>query len=148
MCPVPCADGVVLIMWSVLYLVVYWYVIVVHLSGAEEEEFVGCLRTSVSRGRLYLVPVPRAQSKPPPLEHTHAERARPPPPPRPHIAPAEPPSRWSLLRQAPSSTLLLRATTVEFRAGYRKRPDSRGAPGSFKCPVYSTDTLRPPFNVH
>ncbi|KAH3814217.1 hypothetical protein DPMN_142711 [Dreissena polymorpha] len=27
--------------------------------------------------------------------------------------------------------------------GYRKRPDSRGAPGSFKCPVYSTDTLHP-----
>ena len=29
------------------------------------------------------------------------------------------------------------------RAGYRGRPDSRGAPGSFKCPVYSTDTLHP-----
>ncbi|KAH3768742.1 hypothetical protein DPMN_169959, partial [Dreissena polymorpha] len=24
-----------------------------------------------------------------------------------------------------------------------RRPDSRGAPGSFKCPVYSTDTLHP-----
>jgi len=32
---------------------------------------------------------------------------------------------------------------VGVRAGYRKRPDSRGAPGSFKCPVYSTDTLHP-----
>ncbi|KAH3718003.1 hypothetical protein DPMN_060800 [Dreissena polymorpha] len=29
------------------------------------------------------------------------------------------------------------------RAGYRGRPDSRGAPGSFKCPVYNTDTLHP-----
>ncbi|KAH3815462.1 hypothetical protein DPMN_143985 [Dreissena polymorpha] len=26
---------------------------------------------------------------------------------------------------------------------WKRRPDSRGAPGSFKCPVYSTDTLHP-----
>ncbi|KAH3859903.1 hypothetical protein DPMN_102724 [Dreissena polymorpha] len=32
---------------------------------------------------------------------------------------------------------------VGVRAGYRGRPDSRGAPGSFKCPMYSTDTLHP-----
>ncbi|KAH3736001.1 hypothetical protein DPMN_042561 [Dreissena polymorpha] len=32
---------------------------------------------------------------------------------------------------------------VGVREGNRGRPDSRGAPGSFKCPVYSTDTLHP-----
>ena len=36
-----------------------------------------------------------------------------------------------------------REMSVGFRAGYRKRPASRGATGSFKCPVYSTDTLHP-----
>ncbi|KAH3853739.1 hypothetical protein DPMN_096271 [Dreissena polymorpha] len=36
-----------------------------------------------------------------------------------------------------------RELLVGVGAGYRKRPDSRGAPGSFKCPVYSTDTLHP-----
>ncbi|KAH3782811.1 hypothetical protein DPMN_160731 [Dreissena polymorpha] len=53
-----------------------WYVVVVHLSGAEVDEFVGCSRPSVSRGRQYLVPVLRAQGTPPPHERTHAERAR------------------------------------------------------------------------
>ena len=36
-----------------------------------------------------------------------------------------------------------REVLVGVRAGYRQRPDSRGVPGSFKCPVYSTDTLHP-----
>ncbi|KAH3789782.1 hypothetical protein DPMN_167970 [Dreissena polymorpha] len=78
-----------------LYMVVYsvWYVIVVHLSGAEEEVSVGYSRSSVSREGLYFVAVLRSQNTPPPHERTHAERARaPPPPPRPHTAPARPPT--------------------------------------------------------
>ncbi|KAH3861139.1 hypothetical protein DPMN_024067 [Dreissena polymorpha] len=53
-----------------------WYVIVVHLSGAEEEVSVSYLRSSVSREGLYIVAVPRSQNTPPPHERTHAERAR------------------------------------------------------------------------
>jgi len=65
-----------------LCMVVYsmWYVIVVHLSGAEEEMSVGYLRSSVSREGLYIVAVPRSQNTPPPHKRTHAERARAPPP--------------------------------------------------------------------
>ncbi|KAH3862616.1 hypothetical protein DPMN_025586 [Dreissena polymorpha] len=37
----------------------------------------------------------------------------------------------------------LRDYRLGVRKGYRGRPDSRGAPGSFKCPVYSTNTLHP-----
>ncbi|KAH3858421.1 hypothetical protein DPMN_101045 [Dreissena polymorpha] len=59
-----------------------WYVIVVHLSGAEEEVSVGYLRSSVSREGLYIVAVSRSQNTPPPHKRTHAERARAPPPPR------------------------------------------------------------------
>ncbi|KAH3740348.1 hypothetical protein DPMN_047053 [Dreissena polymorpha] len=64
-----------------LCMVVYsmWYVIVVHLSGAEEEVSVGYLRSSVSREGLYIVAVPRSQNTPPPHKRTHAERARAPP---------------------------------------------------------------------
>ncbi|KAH3861740.1 hypothetical protein DPMN_024674 [Dreissena polymorpha] len=51
-------------------------VVVVYLSGAEEE-FVGCLCPSVSRGALYLVSVPREQSTPPP---PHPSEPEPPPP--------------------------------------------------------------------
>ncbi|KAH3755604.1 hypothetical protein DPMN_190302 [Dreissena polymorpha] len=96
-----------------LCMVVYsmWYVIVVHLSGAEEEVSVGYLRSSGSREGLYIVAVPRSQNTPPPHKRTHAERARAPPPPRPHTAPARAPNRWRPSRQAPSSTLSLRATT-------------------------------------
>ncbi|KAH3814157.1 hypothetical protein DPMN_142650 [Dreissena polymorpha] len=53
-----------------------WYVVVVHLSGAGVEEFVGGSRPSVSRARRYLVPVHRAQGTPPPHKRTHAGRAR------------------------------------------------------------------------
>ncbi|KAH3897680.1 hypothetical protein DPMN_021874 [Dreissena polymorpha] len=73
-----------------LCMVVYsvWYVIVVHLSGAEEEVSVGNLRSSVSREGLYIVAVPRSQNPPPPHKRTHAERARaPPPPPAPAYGP-------------------------------------------------------------
>ncbi|KAH3810166.1 hypothetical protein DPMN_138554 [Dreissena polymorpha] len=81
-----------------LCMVVYsvWYVIVVHLSGAEEEVSVGNLRSSVSREGLYIVAVPRSQNPPPPHKRTHAERARAPPPrarirPRPEHPTAEDP---------------------------------------------------------
>ncbi|KAH3850738.1 hypothetical protein DPMN_093211 [Dreissena polymorpha] len=104
-----------------------WYVIVVHLFGAEEEEFVCCLRLSVGRRRLYFISVPREQSTPPTYKRNHNERARaspprtpaygpaPRPPSRPHTAPPRAPNRWSLPRQAPSFTLLLRATTDQPR---------------------------------
>ncbi len=64
-----------------LCMVVYsmWYVIVVHLSGAEEEMSVGYLRSSVSREGLYIVAVSRSQNPPPPHKRIHAERARAPP---------------------------------------------------------------------
>ncbi|KAH3701292.1 hypothetical protein DPMN_076275 [Dreissena polymorpha] len=77
-----------------LYMVVYsmWYVIVVHLSGAEQQVSVGYSRSSVSREGLFIVAVPRSQNPPPPHERTHAERARAPPPPRPHTARPEPPT--------------------------------------------------------
>ena len=55
------------------------------------------------------VEAPRAQNPPPPHKSTHAERARPPPHPR--TAPVRAPSRRRLSSHAPSSTLLLRATT-------------------------------------
>ncbi|KAH3852751.1 hypothetical protein DPMN_095269 [Dreissena polymorpha] len=103
-----------------LCMVVYsvWYVIVVHLSGAEEEVSVGNLRSSVSREGLYIVAVPRSQNPPPPHKRTHAERARAPPPPPPHTAPARAPNRRRPPRQAPSSTHLLRATTNQSRTNH------------------------------
>ncbi|KAH3703036.1 hypothetical protein DPMN_078064 [Dreissena polymorpha] len=151
-----------------LCMVVYsvWYVIVVHLSGAEEE-----------------VVVPRSQNPPPPHKRIHDERARAPPRarilPRPEHPTAEDPrdkhphpptccARQQISREPTMepSKALSRATIVPSHPPakhpdhvsswdimscvlafiyprYRKRPDSRGAPGSFKCPVYSTDTLHP-----
>ncbi|KAH3896579.1 hypothetical protein DPMN_020757 [Dreissena polymorpha] len=105
---------------------------------------VGYLRSSVS--------LPRSQNTPPPHKRTHAERARapPPPPPRPAYGPG--PSTQPL-KTLETSTLIHPLAARDNRScgycalrpmrGYRKRPDSRGAPGSFKCPVYSTDTLHP-----
>ena len=75
--PRPCVPGSLVVMCMVVYSV--WYVIVVHLSGAEEEVSVGNLRPSVSREGLYIVAVPRSQNPPPPHKRIHAERARAPP---------------------------------------------------------------------
>ncbi|KAH3821241.1 hypothetical protein DPMN_123003 [Dreissena polymorpha] len=111
--PCPCVPGslVVICVWLVYSV---WYVIVVHLSGAEEEVSVGYLRSSVSREGLYIVAVPRSQNTTPPHMRTHAGRARALPP-RPQTAPARAPNRWRPPRQAPSSTLSLRATTDQPR---------------------------------
>ncbi|KAH3896077.1 hypothetical protein DPMN_020250 [Dreissena polymorpha] len=61
--PRPCVPGSLVVMCMVVYSV--WYVIVVHLSGAEEEVSVSNLRLSVSREGLYIVAVPRSQNPPP-----------------------------------------------------------------------------------
>ncbi|KAH3791117.1 hypothetical protein DPMN_144597 [Dreissena polymorpha] len=97
---------------------------------------VGYLRSSVS--------LPRSQNTPPPHKRTHAERARAPPP-APHTAPAlapnaedprdkhpHPPSRCARQQITPPGCGYCALRPMR---GYRKRPDSRGAPGSFKCPV-------------
>ncbi|KAH3893600.1 hypothetical protein DPMN_017748 [Dreissena polymorpha] len=99
MCPVSCADGVVWIMWRVLYVSdvfvsVAWvysgscvvdmsmvmyslcYVVAEPLSGAEEEEFVGCFTSVGQSWKAVSISVPRAQNTPPPHKRTHAERAR------------------------------------------------------------------------
>ncbi|KAH3815831.1 hypothetical protein DPMN_144364 [Dreissena polymorpha] len=117
-----------------LCMVVYsvWYVIIVHLSGAEEEVSVGNLRSSVSREGLYIVAVPRSQNPPPPHKRTHAERARAPPPP--HTAPARAPNRRRPPRQAPSSTHLLRATTNQSRTNH----------GAIQSPTQSHHRSFPP----
>ncbi|KAH3870530.1 hypothetical protein DPMN_033719 [Dreissena polymorpha] len=121
---------------------------------------VGYLRSSVSREGLYIVAVPDRKNTPPPHKRTHAERAAEPPPPprriRPRALATQP---LKTLETRPSSTPLAARDNDHFHLpkcgycalrpmrGYRKRPDSRGAPGSFKCPVYSTDTLHPRLNV-
>ncbi|KAH3854373.1 hypothetical protein DPMN_096914 [Dreissena polymorpha] len=58
-----------------------WYVIVVHLSGAEEEVSVGYLRSSVSHEGLYIVAVPRSQNTPPRTSAPTPSEPEPPPAP-------------------------------------------------------------------
>ena len=116
-------------------MVVYsvWYVIVVHLSGAEEEVSVGNLRSSVSREGLYIVAVPRSQN-PPPRTSAPTPSEPEPPPPRPHTAPARAPNRRRPPRQAPSSTHLLRATTNQSRTNH----------GAIQSPIQSHHRSFPP----
>ncbi|KAH3850651.1 hypothetical protein DPMN_093076 [Dreissena polymorpha] len=91
---------------------------------------VGYLRSSVSREGLYIVAHPTAED--PRDKHPH------------------PPSRCARQQisqeptmEPPKAPPGCGYCALRPMRGYRKRPDSRGAPGSFKCPVYSTDTLHP-----
>ncbi|KAH3729228.1 hypothetical protein DPMN_055194 [Dreissena polymorpha] len=113
----PCArcaqfNVVVVVVLSLFTICVMWWLSL--CLERKRRSLSGVLRPSVNRGRLYLISVPRAQQNtPPPHKRTHAERARAPPPP--HTAPPRAPNHWSLPRQAPTSTLLLRATTDQPR---------------------------------
>ncbi|KAH3877892.1 hypothetical protein DPMN_001772 [Dreissena polymorpha] len=92
--PLPCVPGSLVVMCMVVYSV--WYVIVVHLSGAEEEVSVSNLRSSVSHEGLYIVAVPRSQNPPPRTSAPTPSELEPPPPrarilPRPEHPTAEDP---------------------------------------------------------
>ncbi|KAH3865188.1 hypothetical protein DPMN_028227 [Dreissena polymorpha] len=144
-----------------LCMVVYsvWYVIVVHLSGAEEEVSVDYLRSSFpdrrTRRPRTSAPTPSEPEPPPPRSRIRPRPEHPtagdPRDKHPH-----PPTRCARqqISQEPTmeppkalpnhvSSWDCGCCALRPMRGYRKRPDSRGAPGSFKCPVYSTDTLHP-----
>ncbi|KAH3848031.1 hypothetical protein DPMN_090368 [Dreissena polymorpha] len=110
-----------------LCMVVYsvWYVIVVHLSGAEEEVSVGNLRSSVSREGLYIVAVPRSQNPPPPHKRTHAERARAPPPPP---APAYGPGPSTQPPKTPETSTLIHPLDARDNKSVENQPWSHSKP--------------------
>ncbi|KAH3865646.1 hypothetical protein DPMN_028688 [Dreissena polymorpha] len=157
-----------------LCMVVYsvWYVIVVQLSGAEEEVSVGYLRSSVShrRTRRPRISAPTPSEPEPPPRSRIRPRPEHPTAGDPRDKHPHPPTRCARQQISQEPTMeppiaLPRVTIVLSHPpakhpdhvsswdcgccalrpmrGYSKRPDSRGAPGSFKCPVYSTDTLHP-----
>ncbi|KAH3689231.1 hypothetical protein DPMN_192200 [Dreissena polymorpha] len=107
-------------------MVVYsvWYVIVVHLSGTEEEVSVGNLRSSVSRDGLYIVAVPRSQNPPPPHKRTHAERARAPPP----LAPAYCPGPSTQPPKTPETSTLIHPLAARDNKSVENQPWSHPKP--------------------
>ncbi|KAH3689928.1 hypothetical protein DPMN_191173 [Dreissena polymorpha] len=106
-------------------MVVYsvWYVIVVHLSGAEEEVSVGNLRSSVSREGLYIVAVPRSQNPPPPHKRIHAERARAPP-----LAPAYCPGPSTQPLKTPETSTLIHPLAARDNKSVENQPWSHPKP--------------------
>jgi len=140
--PRPCVPGSLVVMCMVVYSV--WNVIVVHLSGAEEEVSVSNLRSSVSREGLYIVAVPRSQNPPPRTGAPTPSEPEPPLAPAycpgPSTQPLKTPETSTLIhprrppRQAPSSTHLLRATTNQSRTNH----------GAIQSPIQSHHRSFPP----
>ncbi|KAH3884199.1 hypothetical protein DPMN_008174 [Dreissena polymorpha] len=123
-CATPVCSG---FLGGDLCMVVYsvWYVIVVHLSGAEEEVSVGNLRSSVSREGLYIVAVPRSQNPPPPHKRTHAERARAHPPPP---APAYGPDPSTQPLKTPETSTLIHPLAARDNKSVENQPSSHPKP--------------------
>ncbi|KAH3771752.1 hypothetical protein DPMN_173079 [Dreissena polymorpha] len=108
----------------VMCMVVYsvWYVIVVHLSGAEEEVSVSNLRSSVSREGLYIVAVPRSQNPPP---RTSAPTPSEPEPP---LAPAYCPGPSTQPLKTPETSTLIHPLAARDNKSVENQPWSHPKP--------------------
>ncbi|KAH3843343.1 hypothetical protein DPMN_116858 [Dreissena polymorpha] len=119
--PRPCVPGSLVVMCMVVYSV--WYVIVVHLSGAEEEVSVSNLRSSVSREGLYIVAVPRSQNPPPRTSSPTPSEPEPPP-----LAPAYCPGPSTQPLRTPETSTLIHPLAARDNKSVENQPWSHPKP--------------------